>query len=50
VYRLRRVRTSLPVSAIFALDDLPEKWRSYIEKNAGYVEGGKFQPDKYQAA
>lgn len=22
-----------PVSAIFALDDLPEKWHSYIEKN-----------------
>jgi NAD-dependent dihydropyrimidine dehydrogenase PreA subunit len=39
-----------PVSAIFALDDLPEKWQSYIEKNARYVEGGKFQADKYQAA
>jgi ferredoxin len=32
-----------PVSAIFALDDLPEKWHSYIEKNANYVTGGKFR-------
>jgi len=39
-----------PVSAIFALDDLPEKWHSYIEKNANYVTGGKFQPDTYKAA
>jgi NAD-dependent dihydropyrimidine dehydrogenase PreA subunit len=39
-----------PVSAIFALDDLPEKWQAYIEKNANYVEGGKFQPDKFKAA
>jgi ferredoxin len=39
-----------PVLAIFALDDLPEKWHSYIEKNSGYVEGGKFQPDKHKAA
>ena len=23
-----------PVSAIFAADDLPEKWQSYTEKNA----------------
>jgi NAD-dependent dihydropyrimidine dehydrogenase PreA subunit len=23
-----------PVSAIFALDDLPEKWASFAEKNA----------------
>jgi NAD-dependent dihydropyrimidine dehydrogenase PreA subunit len=23
-----------PVSAIFALDDLPEKWASYAEKNS----------------
>jgi len=37
-----------PVSAIFALDDLPEKWHSYIEKNASYVEGGKFQQDKHK--
>ena len=39
-----------PVSAIFALDDLPEKWQSYTEKNANYVVGGKFQPDKFKAA
>jgi NAD-dependent dihydropyrimidine dehydrogenase PreA subunit len=25
-----------PVSAIFALDDLPEKWRAFTEKNAEY--------------
>jgi ferredoxin len=25
-----------PVSAIFALDDLPEKWKDYAEKNAKY--------------
>src|SRR5438876_9631604 len=39
-----------PVSAIFALDDLPEKWHSYIEKNANYVTDGKFQADTYKAA
>jgi hypothetical protein len=39
-----------PVSAIFALDDLPEKWHSYIEKNSNYVEGGKFQPEKHRTA
>ena len=39
-----------PVSAIFALDDLPEKWHSYIEKNANYVTGGAFQADTYKAA
>jgi ferredoxin len=39
-----------PVSAIFALDDLPEKWHSYIEKNSSYVEGGKFQADKHRTA
>ena len=37
-----------PVSAIFALDDLPEKWHAYIETNSSYVEGGKFQSDKYR--
>jgi len=37
-----------PVSAIFAVDDLPEKWQSYIEKTSSYVEGGKFQPEKTQ--
>lgn len=25
-----------PVSAIFALDDLPEKWKEYAERNAKY--------------
>jgi ferredoxin len=25
-----------PVSAIFALDDLPEKWKNYAEINAKY--------------
>src|ERR1700692_1577535 len=25
-----------PVSAIFAQDDLPEKWKQYTEKNAAY--------------
>src|SRR5580658_3088922 len=25
-----------PVSAIFALDDLPEKWKDYTERNAKY--------------
>jgi NAD-dependent dihydropyrimidine dehydrogenase PreA subunit len=25
-----------PVSAIFALDDLPEKWSEYAQKNAAY--------------
>jgi len=39
-----------PVSAIFALDDLPEKWHSYIGKNANYVTGGKFKADTYKAA
>jgi NAD-dependent dihydropyrimidine dehydrogenase PreA subunit len=25
-----------PVSAIFALDDLPEKWKAFTERNAKY--------------
>jgi ferredoxin len=37
-----------PVSAIFSIDDLPEKWRGYTEIDASYVVGGKFQPDKFQ--
>ena len=44
------VGPGLPVSAIFTLDDLPEKWHSYIEKNANYATGGKFQADTYKAA
>jgi len=35
-------------AAIFAEAALPEKWHNYIEINASYVVGGKFQPDKYQ--
>src|SRR5438132_11249647 len=27
-----------PVTAIFALDDLPEKWNSFTEKNAAYFQ------------
>lgn len=37
-----------PVSAIFALDDLPEKWRHFAEIDASYVVGGKFQADKFK--
>ena len=36
-----------PVSAIFTLEDLPEKWKYYAERNASYVEGGKFTPQAY---
>ncbi len=36
-----------PVSAIFALDDLPEKWKHYAELNASYVQSGKFTSDEY---
>jgi len=36
-----------PVSAIFALDDLPEKWKHYTEINESYMKGGKFTPDQY---
>ena len=35
-----------PVSAIFALDDLPEKWKQYTELNESYVEAGKFTPEE----
>jgi ferredoxin len=28
-----------PVSAIFAEEDLPEKWNEYIEKNAEHFQG-----------
>jgi len=27
-----------PVSAIFALDDLPEKWAEFTERNAAYYQ------------
>jgi NAD-dependent dihydropyrimidine dehydrogenase PreA subunit len=36
------------VRAISPLDNLPEKWHAYIGINKNYVDGGKFQPDKYQ--
>jgi len=36
-----------PVSAIFALDDLPEKWKQYTELNAGYVQGGKVTSEEF---
>jgi hypothetical protein len=35
-----------PVTAIFAQDDLPEKWSSFIEINKNYVDDGNFEPDK----
>jgi Fe-S-cluster-containing dehydrogenase component len=38
------------VTAIFAQEDLPEKWQAYTETNKNYVDGGKFQPDRYQKA
>jgi ferredoxin len=37
-----------PVSAIFSMDELPEKWYQYAEIDASYVAGGKFQPEKFQ--
>ena len=47
MHRLADLRTVLSVlQAIFALDHLPKKWQSYIEKNANYVEGGKLPADK----
>jgi ferredoxin len=36
-----------PVSAIFALDDLPEKWKQYTELNASYVQGGTFTLEEF---
>jgi ferredoxin len=36
-----------PVSAIFALDDLPEKWKHYTEINESCVKAGKFTPEEY---
>jgi hypothetical protein len=36
-----------PVTAIFTLDDLPEKWKHHAELNASYVTGGKFTPEEY---
>jgi NAD-dependent dihydropyrimidine dehydrogenase PreA subunit len=36
-----------PVSAIFALDDLPEKWKQHTELNESYVKAGKFTPEEF---
>jgi ferredoxin len=36
-----------PVSAIFVLDDLPEKWKQYTELNESYVKAGKFTPEEF---
>jgi ferredoxin len=36
-----------PVSAIFALDDLLEKWKQYTELNESYVKAGKFTPEEF---
>jgi hypothetical protein len=47
VHRLRCLRTGLPVSAIFPVDDLPEQWKHFTEINASYVDGGKFIPQGY---
>jgi len=38
-----------PVEAIFAEDDLPEKWQQFVEINANYVDGSQFQADKFKA-
>jgi NAD-dependent dihydropyrimidine dehydrogenase PreA subunit len=35
-----------PVSAIFALDDLPEKWKQYAKLNASYVHTARFTPEE----
>jgi hypothetical protein len=47
---LRRLCPSLSGDRHFPQEDLPEKWHAYIEINKNYVDGGKFQPDKYQKA
>jgi NAD-dependent dihydropyrimidine dehydrogenase PreA subunit len=36
-----------PVSAIFALDDLPEKWKQYTELNESYVKAGTYTPEEF---
>ncbi len=47
MHRLRRLRSRLPRLGIFALDDLPEKWKQYTELNESYVKAGKFTPEEY---
>lgn len=39
-----------PVTAIFAEEDLPEKWHDYIEINASYVDAQHFQPERFKVA
>lgn len=39
-----------PVAAIFALDDLPEKWKHYTELNARYVQGRQVHPRRVRQA
>jgi NAD-dependent dihydropyrimidine dehydrogenase PreA subunit len=36
-----------PASAIFPLEDLPEKWKHYTELNASYVRGSRFIPEEF---
>ncbi len=33
-----------PVDAIFADDEVPDKWKSYIEKNSGVFQGSNAPP------
>jgi hypothetical protein len=35
------------VGAIFAEDDLPEKWKHFTEIKASYVQGGTFMPAEF---
>lgn len=37
-----------PVTAIFTLEDLPEKWQAYVEINASYVDANAFQREKFE--
>jgi hypothetical protein len=47
VHRLRCLCAGLPGVRVFALDDLPEKWKQFTEINASYVQGGKFTPAEF---
>jgi len=42
--RLSPLQSLTRFSAIFALDDLPEKWKHFTEINASYVQTSKFTP------
>jgi ferredoxin len=35
------------VSAIFVLDDLPQKWKEHTELNESYVKAVKFTPEEF---